>query len=322
MIVTVRHVSKMVRLLTLVSCAVLAPRAFPWGCEGHRVVALIALDQLNSHARTEAAALLDGPIYDASLRRYCPPSSLPPLADLASWADDVRNQRKETGGWHFIDIPLDARKNSVTGACPASGCVTSAIRRQSDILRSASATRRQKAEALLFVVHFVGDLHQPLHAADNDDRGGNCVAVAFFDHQPETSGAGENYRPNLHGVWDTDLVERVSQGQDAAAFAAALRSRFASDIKRWIRQPVDVDAWAWESHKVALKSVYGKLPTRIPVEPPRPVESCADHDMGKRMFNLHEAIDERYLRGASPVIRRQLALAGTRLAALLNQIWP
>jgi len=322
MIITIHRVSKMLRILTLVSCATFLPRAFPWGCEGHRVVALIALDQLNSHARTEANTLLEGPVYDATLRRFCPASNLPPLADLASWADDVRNQRKETAGWHFIDIPLGARKKSVTEACPASGCVTSAIRQQVEVLRSASASKRQKAEALMFVVHFVGDLHQPLHAADNDDRGGNCVAVAFFDHKPETSGSGQDYRPNLHGVWDTDLVERVSQGQDAAAFAASLRVSFAAEMKRWIRQPVDVDAWAWESHQAAVKSVYGKLPKKITLEPPRPVESCADHDMGKRMYDLHEEIGQRYLRTASPVIRRQLVLGGTRLAALLNQVWP
>jgi hypothetical protein len=322
MIITIRRALKALRLLTLVFGVAFVRPAFPWGCQGHRIVALIALDQLNSHARTEATQLLEGPIYDATLRRYCPASTLPQLADLASWADDVRNQRKETAGWHFIDIPLDARKKSVTEACPASGCVTSAIRQQAEILRSASATKRQKAEALMFVVHFVGDLHQPLHSADNDDRGGNCVAVAFFDLKPETSGSGQSYRPNLHGVWDTDLLERVSNGQEPAAFAASLRNEFASDMRRWIRQPVDVDAWAWESHKAAVKTVYGKLPKKIAVEPPRPVESCADHDMGKRMYDLHEQIDQRYQRAASPVIRRQLARAGTRLAALLNQVWP
>ncbi len=319
---TAHRLLKNLPLLTLVSFFVMSRPAFPWGCDGHRVVALVALEQLNPHARMEATQLLDGLIYDSSLRRYCPPSTLPPFADLASWADDIRNQRKETAGWHFIDIPLNARKRSVTETCPAAGCVTSAIRHQSDVLRSASAGKHEKTEALLFVIHFVGDLHQPLHAADNDDRGGNCVAVAFFDHKPETSGTGQNYRPNLHGVWDTDLLDLISNGQDPSAFAAALRTQFAKDMKRWIRQPVDVDAWAWESHQAAVKTVYGKLPAKIPIEPPREVQSCADHDMGKRMYDLHEQIGQRYLSAASPVIRRQLAHAGTRLATLLNQTWP
>lgn len=322
MIIPVLTVRKALRVLTFVCGLVSAVPAFPWGCEGHRIVALIALEQMNPRARAAAAQLLEGQPVDPALRRFCPPSNLPTLADLSSWADDVRNQRKETAGWHFIDIPLNAKRTTMAEDCPASGCVTSAIRWQVEVLRSTSAGKHEKAEALMFLVHFVGDLHQPLHAADNDDRGGNCVAVAFFDHQPETSDSTQYYRPNLHGVWDTDLLDQVSHGQDAPTFAAALRSEFASDMKRWLRQPVNVDAWTWESHTVAVKIVYGKLPRKIPPKPPRPVESCADHDIGKRMYDLHEEIDERYLRSASPVIRRQLARAGTRLAAMLNEIWP
>jgi|SRR5579871_554301 len=308
--------------ITVVLAFMFVPPAFPWGCEGHRVVALIASEQLTPHAKAEAAQLLESPVYDSSLHRYCPASSLPPLADLASWADDVRGQRRETAGWHFIDVPLQARKKEISQFCPASGCVTSAIRQQNQILRSDSATKKQKAEALLFIVHFVGDLHQPLHSADNDDRGGNCVAVAFFDHQPEASGTTQSYRPNLHGVWDTDLLERISRGEDAASLAAALRAQFAREMKGWLKRPVDLEGWVWDSHEAAVKFVYGKLPAKIPLEIPRPVESCADHDMGKRMFDLHERIDQKYLEAVTPVIRRQLAIAGTHLAALLNQIWP
>lgn len=313
---------KVSRLLTLAFALGFTVPAFPWGCDGHRIVALVALAQLTPHARIEAAQLLDESPYGPNLRRYCPPSTLPPLADFASWPDDIRSQRRDTAGWHFIDLPLNVNRQSALESCPASGCVTSAIRLQLDVLRSATAEKHQKAEALMFVVHFVGDLHQPLHTADNDDRGGNCVAVAFFGHQPETSGSGENYRPNLHAVWDTDLLERVAHGQDTAAFAAALRARFNTSMKRWIRQPVDLDAWAWDSHQLAVKTAYGKLPAKIAPEPPRSVKNCADHDIGKRMFDLHEQIDQRYLRLASPAISRQLALAGTRLAAILNQLWP
>ena len=322
MIIPTPTARKALRVLTLLSSVIFTTPALPWGCQGHRIVALVAWEQLNPHARMAAAQLLEGQPTDPSLRRFCPASNLPALADLSSWADDVRTQRKETAGWHFIDIPLDGRRKNITQACPASGCVTRAIRRQVEVLRSPSASRHEQAEALMFLVQFMGDLHQPLHAADNDDRGGNCVAVALFDHQPETSGSTQNYHPNLHGVWDTDLLELVLHGQDPAAFAVALRAEFASDMKRWLRQPVDVDAWAWESHKAAVKTVYGRLPKKIAVEPPRAVESCADHDMGQRMYDLHEQIDQRYLRAASPVIRRQLARAGTRLAVMLNEIWP
>jgi len=323
MIIPIPRLLKGIRLVTLISVLVLTRPAFPWGCEGHRVVALIALDQLNPHARAAAAQLLEGTPVDPALRRFCPSSNLPAFVDLSTWADDIRSQRKETAGWHFIDIPLSAKRDAAKDACPAaSGCVTAAIRHQLDVLRSSSATKPEQAEALMFLIHFVGDLHQPLHAADNADRGGNCVAVAIFDKKPETSGSTQSYRPNLHGVWDTDLVEAAAHGLEPRAFADALRQEFAREIRRCKRQPIDVDAWAWESHNLAIKTVYGKLPKKVPVEPPQPVESCADRNMGQRMFDLHEEINQRYLAASSPVIRRQLARAGTRLAMLLSEVWP
>jgi hypothetical protein len=322
MIIPVRRLLQRARLLTLVSVLVLAPSAFPWGCEGHRVVALIALDQLNPHARAAAEQLLRDQPIDPALRRFCSSSTLPGFVDLSTWADDIRSQQKETSGWHFIDIPLSAKRGAAQDACPASGCVTTAIRHQLEVLRSPSAGKHEQADALMFLIHFVGDLHQPLHAADNADRGGNCLAVAMFDKKPETSGSSQNYRPNLHGVWDTDLVEAVAHGRTPAVFANALRAEFARQIPRWKRRPVDVDGWAWESHELAIKTVYGKLSRQVPVGPPQPVESCADRDIGKRMYDLHEEINQRYLTAASPVIRRQLARAGTRLAMLLNEVWP
>jgi hypothetical protein len=123
-----------------------------------------------------AARLLESA--EPAARRFCEPTGLAPFADLSTWADDIRQERKETAGWHFIDIPLGAARDRLNEACGSSGvCVTAAIRRQLEVLRSASAGRREQAEALLFVIHFAGDLHQPLHAATNNDRGGNCLPV-------------------------------------------------------------------------------------------------------------------------------------------------
>jgi len=212
----------------------------------------------------------------------------------------------------------------MSDGCPvATGCVTSALRSQLDVLRSASSGNAQKSEALIFVIHFVGDLHQPLHAATNNDRGGNCVPVAFFSQEPKESANGENFRPNLHGVWDTDLLERIDKEHDPAKFAAELSNEFRTAMNTWNQQSVDLGDWAWESHQLAINTVYGDLTARIAVETPAPVESCADDNhVAKRLFQLHEKIDEHYLTEASPVIRQQLAKAGTRLAMLLNQIWP
>lgn len=311
--------NRFVFLLTL-----FASPAFPWGCEGHRTVALVALDELSPGARSMAERLLQGQPGDPSLHRFCGPSGLDPFADVATWADDIRERRKETAPWHFIDIPLGAVRERMYDACPAAtGCVTSVIRGQLDVLRSATAGNAEKAEALMFVIHLVGDLHQPLHAADNNDHGGNCVPVTFFEQKPEETKRGENFRPNLHGVWDTDLVERTAKWRGPSEFARELSAEFATERDAWKKQPANLDDWTWESHKLAVDVVYGNLSQKVEVESPRPVESCADDNhVAQRLYQLHEKIDKQYLGESSPVIRQQLAKAGTRLATLLNQIWP
>ena len=316
-----RWLERLNRFALLLLCA--SP-ASPWGCEGHRTVALVAFEQLTPHARARASNLLQGEPSDPSLHPFCGHSDLPPFADMSTWADDIRERRKDTAPWHYIDIPLGVARDHMYDACLATrGCVTSALRGQLDVLRSEATGNTQKAEALMFVIHLVGDLHQPLHAATNNDRGGNCVPVAFFAHEPKEAAASENFRPNLHGVWDSDLVERIAKDHDPTRFANDLISEFKTDMNSWKQQPVNLDDWAWESHQAAKSVVYGDLPEKIAVESPVPVESCADDDhIAKRLFQLHEKIDERYLRDASPVIRQQLARAGTRLAMLLNQIWP
>ena len=310
------------RFVFLPTIYLLASPAFPWGCQGHRVIALIAADQLTSHAQSASARLLSEYSSDPSLRPFCGSSDLPAFAQMSTWADDIRSRRKETAPWHFIDIPLDAGRGQLGESCPSStGCITSAIQSQLDILRS-SAGDQKKAEALVFVIHLAGDLHQPLHAASNNDRGGNCLPVAFLGQEPRES-AGASFKPNLHSVWDIDLVDHIIQDQDLRAFAGALKREFSDDIGAWKRSEANLEDWAWESHEAAVKVSYGALPRKIPVETPRTLETCADDDhVSTRLYDLHEKVDESYFRVAAPLIRRQLALAGTRLALLLNQIWP
>ncbi|HKW97313.1 MAG TPA: S1/P1 nuclease [Bryobacteraceae bacterium] len=298
--------------------------AFPWGCEAHRTIAMIALAELSPNARSMSSRLLENATGNAGLHRFCAPSGLVPFADMSTWADDIREKRRETAPWHYIDIPLGTARNMMYEACPsATGCITSVIRGQLDVLRSSVASNAQKTEALLFVIHLIGDLHQPLHAATNNDRGGNCLPVTFFDQKPAESRSGENFHPNLHAVWDTDLVERIAKSRGPAAFADALSLEFAAESDEWKKQRINLDDWAWESHELAVDPAYSALPRKVPVEAPRPVASCADDNhIGERMSQLHEKIDSRYLREVSPAIRRQLARAGTRLAMVLNEIWP
>jgi hypothetical protein len=306
-----------------------ATPAFPWGCEGHRTIALIALKQLGPGAFTKVHQLLQGQPSDPTLPRLCPPSHLDPFVDVSTWADDIRDQRPETAPWHFMDIPLKASRNKLSDFCSPAGCVTRALQQQLDLLRSGSGDRRQQVEALMFVIHFVGDLHQPLHTTTNNDRGANCLPVTFFGTEPTREGytsqesAKENYHPNLHGIWDTGLIQRIQQNQTLTAFANRLSHTFASQIAAWQQEPSNLDDWAWESHQAAVTTAYGKLPQAVSPETPQPVRQCSDdHHVSTRLKNLHEKVSAQYLHDVTPVIEQQLAKAGSRLAMLLNQLWP
>ena len=202
--------------------------------------------------------------------------------------------------------------------------MTRAITDQLAILRSADADPQKRADALRFVIHFVGDLHQPLHATTNNDQGGNCVPVAFFDALPQLRNPQtESYAPNLHGVWDTNILERATTGKTVDQVAAELDQSFRRKIARWQKGAANIDAWAWESYQLAMKKVYGKLPVRIPVEAPQPVMSCADDNhVSARMLKLNERLTDPTrtwrFRSSASASRRP----GARLALLLNQLWP
>jgi hypothetical protein len=268
--------------------------------------------------------LADGPI-DPALSRYCQPRANDALADASTWPDDIRSIRPEASPWHYVDIPLGTKHPSVDKYCdPKEGCVTRAITDQLAILRSADADPQKRADALRFVIHFVGDVHQPLHATTNNDQGGNCVPVAFFDIQPKLRNPQtESYAPNLHGVWDTNILERATKGKTVDEVAAELDASFRKKIAGWQKGTANIDGWAWESYQLAMKKVYGKLPVAVPVEEPQLVKSCADDNhVSTRMLQLNERLEEPYQQMAIPIVRERLAQAGARLAMLLNQLWP
>ncbi|HEY4708826.1 MAG TPA: S1/P1 nuclease [Candidatus Acidoferrales bacterium] len=318
--------SRLTRIVLIAISAMGAtPTAWGWGCKGHEIVALVAEAHLTARARAMAFKILaDGPINPA-LARYCKEQGLDPFVDSSTWADDERSVLPETGPWHFIDIPRGAPESSVSDYCPpATGCVTSALTKQLAILRDSGATAEARADALRFVIHFVGDIHQPLHDTTNNDRGGNCVPVAFFDRAPqETNPTQESYTPNLHEVWDSEIIRRFLDSQTPEQAASQLEATFRAQIPSWQSQPPNFTSWAWESHQLAEAIVYGRLPTKIAIEAPRPVARCTDDDhISTRMLALDEKLGAEYQDAADPVVREQLVKAGIRLAALLNSIWP
>jgi len=302
----------------------LPSRAWSWGCEGHQAVAMIAEKHMTPHALEMANKVLQASPIDPTLQRFCSNVGLDLLADSATWADDLRSTRPEASPWHYIDIPRDAPFTAIAESCPAStGCVTSALQHQLDLLRSDSTDARTRADALRFVIHFVGDMHQPLHDVTNNDLGGNCVPVDFFGDVPvERNPQTESYTPNLHAAWDYRIIVRLKGTQPVAQWAASLDGQFASRDKAWEQEGINFDAWAWEGHELANSVVYGDLPVPVPVEKPVPMHACSDNNHAStRFLKLHEQISQPYVDAVGSTINEQIAKAGVRLAMLLNQIW-
>jgi hypothetical protein len=173
-------------------------------------------------------------------------------------------------------------------------------------------------------VHFAGDIHQPLHAITNGDRGGNCFPVTVLDETPQEDDR-HNWRPNLHAVWDVELVRglmrkhRLAGPSELATYVAAARVNAATPTAP------RVASWARESNALALRIAYGKLPTAAPVEPAQAIAlaSCDDNDhVGRRMAALHEHITPAYQQASQPVVVNQLRLAAERLASMLQAAFP
>ncbi len=245
-------------------------QAFAWGQEGHSIIAEIAQQRLDADTLRRVKTLLGGEVS---------------MASVASWADDYRAAHPETAGWHFVNIPLDNTAYDPDRDCAKSDCVVQAIARLRAAVGDCSKPAGDRSEALKFLVHFVGDIHQPLHdetrfAADGkDDHGGNSLAVTFFG-QPT----------NLHAVWDTGLIMHTVY--DWGAYVTRLRAGWLDgrDISA-LESGTPAD-WATEAHRFARSIAY-----EIPAD-----------------SNLADA----YYAKALPIVDRQLALAGARLALLLK----
>lgn len=247
----------------------LTPAAWGWGREGHAIIGTIAERHLSPAARAAVAQLLE-------------PGET--LANTGSWADEVRGQRRETSTWHYINLPITEPPGDWRQYCPQTGCVVSAVIDMAGRLRNPSLDRAAKAEALKFLAHFVGDLHQPLHTGDRGDRGGNDVPVVFL-----------NQPGNLHSIWDTPILMWMLSEDPA------LRARLERGVIYWTRRQMSKgtpEDWAWEAHAVSRDVAYRHLPEGKPA-----------------------IIGEPYARFAAPAIERQLQRAGVRLARLLNEIF-
>jgi len=271
----------------LVTGLVLTQMAHAWGPEGHAIIANIAAANLNANANAEIRTLLAEEGYSQ-------------LKDISSWADQTKNAA--TAPWHYVNIPLRETHYSAERDCANLGCISAQIAISARQLADTENSHETRLTALKYLVHFVGDIHQPLHAENDNDRGGNEVKINYFGKQT-----------NLHSIWDGAILENalgLKLGRNYSFNHAKVREAATTltgqiagnDRSTWMSNGIlgEINsiaiAWAEESHSLAQQA-YAHLPP-----------------------NLDSDWNSDYQQTAWPIIQTQLQKAGLRLAELLNEI--
>lgn len=280
--------------LSLLACYLIAVPGFSWWAPGHRTVARIAASRLTPAVRERIGEILGV--------RDTPGAVAQAMADASVWADQTKDLT-HTGEWHFINLTLQDGRDALSERCPGENCVTVRIEIFRDQLAGHKRTGLSDADALRYLIHLVGDVHQPLHAASNADLGGNCERISPFTHAD-----------SLHALWDGGIVWAIEPDDRRLAdninhYIARLSPR---ERDRWSRG--NPETWTWESHEIALHDIYQRL--HAPVEPAVFPGSCRTAPEEIRRFR--PAIDSLYINDMKPIVRDQLAKAGLRLARLLN----
>ncbi|MCZ7593273.1 MAG: S1/P1 nuclease [Kiritimatiellae bacterium] len=253
-----------------------AQRANAWGGAGHRIVAHIAELRLTDHTHQALAALL----YSSNQ-----------ISDnmICNWPDYVRRDMPETGPWHFVDIPHGSTGYDAERDCVDGQCIVHQISVMEKLIADPTKSIEDRNIALRFLVHFAGDLHQPLHCSDYDeDYGGNLRPVIYPGLPKPTS---------LHGVWDSRLLNDSMSPLGALEYADKLNDRISNRRARFWARGTPED-WANESFHISMESVYSILPEK---DGP-PLEISKD-----------------YIKSSQKVVDLQLMKGGIRLATILNR---
>jgi len=274
-----------VAVASLVVILATADHLHAWGAQGHRLVGLVAAERLSPIAQQNVTWLLDGQS----------------LADVASWADSITSEQVQTSYWHYLNIPPEASAYDRDRDCPRQpgteagtrgdrwrDCVVDRIGYFEERLGNVKLDRADRAIALKFVVHFIGDLHQPFHAL-GVGRGGNDVHVRVFGQSDCGNDPAKPSPCNLHSVWDSRLIGRRSldDRQYIETLNALIRQKGMATL------PVGTPAqWAEQSFRLAKEALVAE----------------------------DTNIDEAYFRRHIVVIDDRLSLGGLRLASELNRI--
>ena len=260
----------------VVAFALLAPSvASAWGPQGHRLVAELAWEQLTPQTQARIEPLLHG-------------EPEPTLPGIANWADRLRSSDPDLGrlsaAWHYVNIGDDRCVFDAPRDCPKGNCVVDAIPTQAALLADESLPLATRTQALRFLVHFVGDIHQPLHAGHAEDKGGNT-------YQVNLDGKGSN----LHQLWDSGLLGR--NRLDDAQYLERLRA-----------VPLDSPAVALKTEPLIVRSAkWAEHSCTIVVQ--------------RGFYPQNRKISDDYVRSWLPVAEQQLRLGGARLAIVLNEIF-
>lgn len=272
----------------LLALAFSAPADAYWDY-GHQTIARIAWANIRPATRTRILALLR---QQALLGT--PQCKAGTIDDASVWADCIKGIKNpdgtqkfgETSAWHYQNVNV-CRPFDLVEPCKGGNCVSAQIVRDAEILKDRRAPTADRVRALAFLIHFVGDLHQPLHAGEKDDKGGNDVKADYGGYAPP--------RLNLHAIWDGYLAERaISTGPSLVRrYPPATRAAVAAG---------DVTAWSRESWQVARDVTYA---TAIGGDPCGPTPA---------RVHLDQATIERLV----PPVRLEIERGGLRLAKLLD----
>lgn len=237
-----------------------------WGPMGHRIVSEIAEKHLLPEVKIQIEKNFN----------------IKKLVDVANWADKVRKKRSQ-GSWHYCNIEKSVRDYNKDRDCPDGACVVEKIKEYVRVLKRRAVPEKKDKEALMYLIHFVGDIHQPLHMGNARDRGGNKISLVFKG------------RPaNLHALWDGGLIYLA--GKSLIQYASDLNRRVSSrDMEKWNLSKVT--DWANESRVLALDHAY-----------------VLDHPGGG-------SLAKGYIEKSREIINLRLSQAGVRLAGLLNRLF-
>lgn len=241
-----------------------------WGWDGHKIIALMASRHLTPAAKEHVADLLGG---DPSEE----------MVAVATWADKVRRDSTYhyTAPYHYVNMPVDAKAYVPERDCPDQACVVGAIEHYEDVLSNPDIPGDKQIEALKFLIHFVADIHQPMHASLEADLGGNTIPVVLNGDST-----------NLHALWDYGMMS--TRHLSVEAYADRLDPKISKwDREKWSRS--GPATWAFDSFKLAMTYGY-------------PIPK--DHN-----------ITPDYVKQGLAILDVQMEKASVRLADVLNSIF-